>query len=52
MPVALVAAVAKLMYMLPRKCPRLEVDVLESNSFGWRLGDLLQREEGEGVDGE
>ncbi|GAB4824056.1 hypothetical protein N2152v2_011102 [Parachlorella kessleri] len=42
--VALDPQAASLMYLLPRRCPRLEVSVLQSNSFGWRLADLEQRE--------
>ena len=32
------------MYLLPRRAAHLTLDVLQSNSFGWRLQDLQQRE--------
>lgn len=37
------AAVAALMYALPRRCPRLELSIREDDGFGWALPDLLQR---------
>ncbi|GAB4820658.1 hypothetical protein N2152v2_007704 [Parachlorella kessleri] len=50
-PVYVEPGVAQFMYLLPHACPRLDVKVLQSNSFGWRLADLLRREEEEVVQG-